>query len=123
MSNDDQFPMMLYKAPGRNEVHGMMLDHVLVHNADELEEKLEQGWFEKTTDAHAAYVREQARAAEERAALANTEAAARANSNAPDTAPPTRAELELKARELGIAFNGKTTDAALSKLIDGKTAP
>lgn len=35
-----------------------------------------------------------------------------------DDAPPTRAELEAKAAEMGIKFDGRTSDAKLSKLID-----
>lgn len=34
-----------------------------------------------------------------------------------DNAPPTREELEAKATELGIPFNGRTSDKKLSGLI------
>jgi len=34
-----------------------------------------------------------------------------------DTAPPTRKELEAKAKELGIKFDKKTTDAELGAAI------
>jgi hypothetical protein len=34
-----------------------------------------------------------------------------------DDAPPTRAELEAKAIELNIPFNGRTSDKKLGKLI------
>ena len=37
-----------------------------------------------------------------------------------DDEPPTRAELEQKARELGIRFDGRTTDRRLLKLITEK---
>jgi hypothetical protein len=38
--------------------------------------------------------------------------------NAPqDDAPPTRDELQVKATDLGIPFNGRTTDKKLSGLI------
>jgi hypothetical protein len=38
--------------------------------------------------------------------------------NAPqDDAPPTRDELQAKATDLGIPFNGRTTDKKLSGLI------
>lgn len=36
---------------------------------------------------------------------------------AEDNAPPTRDELEQKAKELGIKFDGRTTDKKLSDLI------
>ncbi len=35
-----------------------------------------------------------------------------------DNSPPTRAELEAKATELGLKFDGRTSDAKLGKLID-----
>lgn len=39
---------------------------------------------------------------------------------AEDNSVPTREELELKATELGIKFDGRTTDAKLGKLIAEK---
>ena len=42
---------------------------------------------------------------------------------ADDTAPATRAELEQKAAELGIKFDGRTTDKKLAGLIDAALAP
>jgi hypothetical protein len=35
-----------------------------------------------------------------------------------DDAPPTRAELEQKAAELGVKFDGRTTDGALLRRIN-----
>ena len=35
-----------------------------------------------------------------------------------DNAPPTRAELEAKATELGLKFDGRTTDRKLLAAID-----
>lgn len=37
-----------------------------------------------------------------------------------DDAPPTRAELEAKAKELGIKFDGRTSDKKLGQLIQDK---
>jgi hypothetical protein len=37
-----------------------------------------------------------------------------------DDAPPTRDELERKAKELGISFDGRTGDKKLSALIAEK---
>ena len=36
---------------------------------------------------------------------------------AADDAPPTRAELETKAAELGLKFDGRTSDKKLEKMI------
>ena len=35
----------------------------------------------------------------------------------PDDSPATRAELEAKAKELGLTFDGRTTDAKLAERI------
>jgi hypothetical protein len=37
-----------------------------------------------------------------------------------DNSPPTRAELETKAKELGIKFDGRTKDKKLGQLIQEK---
>ena len=37
-----------------------------------------------------------------------------------DDAPPTRAELEAKAKELGIRFDGRTGDKKLGQLIQDR---
>lgn len=39
-----------------------------------------------------------------------------------DNAPPTRAEMEAKATELGIEFTGRTSDKKLLGLIDAALA-
>jgi len=39
---------------------------------------------------------------------------------APDDAPPTRTELEAKATELGIKFDGRTKDKKLGQLIQDR---
>lgn len=55
---------------------------------------------------------------EQAAAQSKVQAAAPVEADAPDEdAPPTRAELEAKATELGIPFNGRTSDKKLSGLI------
>lgn len=55
---------------------------------------------------------------EQAEAQAAAQAAARVEAAVPDeNAPPTREELEAKATELGIPFNGRTSDKKLSGLI------
>ena len=51
---------------------------------------------------------------------AEAEAARKAQEEADKTAPPTREELEAKAKELGVKFDGRTGDAKLSALIEEK---
>lgn len=55
---------------------------------------------------------------EQAEAQAKTKAVEPVQSAVPDEeAPPTREELEAKATELGIPFNGRTSDKKLSGLI------
>ena len=95
---------MLYKAPGPHDIHGGHFDYTIV-DADEegaIEAAKADGWFETTIEAKAAADEAKAKREEEL------------------NAPPTRVELETKAKELGIQFGKKTTDEELSKLIQAK---
>jgi hypothetical protein len=65
-------------------------------------------------------LREQAEAA----AQAEAQAVEVVDTAPEDGAPPTRAELEAKATELGIRFDGRTKDKKLGQLIqDRLSAP
>lgn len=93
---------MLYKCPGPHDIHGGHFDYTIV-DADEegaIDAAKADGWFETTDDAKAAFD----------AAKAQAEL----------DAQPTRAELETKAKELGIQFGKKVTDEELGKLIQAK---
>lgn len=118
----DQFPQMLYRAPGSVVVQNGMVSTQIAESDAELRAFLGDGWHETADAALEAHKAEQNAAAERRAAEANAAAMAAANANAPDTQPPTRAELEVKAKELGIQFDGRTSDAKLSKAIADKLA-
>lgn len=61
-------------------------------------------------------------AAEERTAADAAEAAAAAQKERADIAPPTRAELEAKATELGIEFSPNIGDKKLAERILAKLA-
>ncbi len=95
---------MLYKCPGPHEIHGGHFDYTIV-DADEegaIEAAQADGWHLTTTEAKEAGDAAKAKREEE----LNT--------------PPTRVELEAKAKELGIQFGKKTTDEELGKLIQAK---
>lgn len=111
MNND--FPRMLYKAGGPEEIHGGRFHTKLVHDDDELDAALAGGWH-KTTPA----------AVE---AAKPTPAPTAAPTQAPvqipdDNAAPTRGELEQKARELGIDFSPNIGDKKLIERIDAVLA-
>jgi len=92
---------MLYKSPGPHEIHGGHFDYIIVDADQEgaIEAAKAEGWFETTTEAKEAGD------------------AVKAKREAELNAPPTRAELETKANELGIKFNDKTSDKKLADLI------
>lgn len=89
-------PTMLYKTPGPHDIHGGKFDYIIVDSDDEqaLGDAIRSGWRLTTAAA--------------------LELAAEA---ANDNAPPTREELEAKATELGLKFDGRTSDKKLGELI------
>lgn len=94
----ETFPMMTYKAGGPHDIHGGKFDTLIVHDEVEKDAALAAGWRLTTDDA----------------------LAPRIDPFVADDAPATRAELEAKASELGIKFDGRTTDAKLAAKIAGK---
>lgn len=93
-------PTMLYKHPGAHEMHGDKFDYIVVDEQD-VDQAKKDGWSLTTTEAKA-----------------KTKAPAKtADVVADDNAPPTREELEAKATELGIKFDGRTSDSKLGSLI------
>jgi len=106
----DEFPRMLYRAPGAEPIHGSMLATLIVPDADAQAAALADGWSLTTDEAKQIYADAQA------AAAAKAAADALAAVTNPD-APPTRAELEQKAAELGLKFDGRTSDRKLRDLI------
>lgn len=89
---------MIYRAGGNEAIHGGHFSTLIVEDDVELAAALEAGWFLTTTEARAPKV----------------EAVIRASD---DDAPPTRAELEQKANELGLKFDGRTGDKKLGDMI------
>lgn len=90
---------MLYKAPGPHFVDGSMVDYIVVP-LDLVDKTIALGWFSTITEALAAV------------------ATAEPDDVPADDAPVTRAELEAKATDLGLKFDGRTSDAKLLAKID-----
>jgi len=111
----DMFPKMLYRFPAQLRdavaLQDGSYDSLTVADEAEHTDALAGGWFEVPSDAKATFMEQ----------LAATEAAARAAAEAAATADsdkqPTREELEAKATELGLKFDGRTTDRKLSEAI------
>lgn len=99
-----EFPSLVFRCPGEHFAHdGETYKYSPVNSQSELDDKLASGWSKTLVEA----------------------VAARKNPQAPtnpnvvqDNAPPTREEMEQKAQELKIKFDGRTSDAKLLKLIN-----
>ena len=100
-------PTMLYKSPGPHEIHGGKFDYT-IFDEDEVEQAIADGWSLTTTEAK-----------EVAAKKAEFMSAVTAGQPA-DSAPPTRAELEAKAVELGLKFDGRYSDKTLGEMIEAK---
>lgn len=90
---------MLYKCPGPHAIHEGHFDYVVVPNAD-VEAAIKDGWFLTSTEAKVAHESPSREPIKEQA-----------------DAPPSREELEQKAKELGLKFDGRTSDRKLSEMI------
>lgn len=104
----NHFPRMLYKAGGPEPIHGGQFHTHIVNDDDELEAALAGGWHKTTPEA--------LDAAKPKASTATTTAVL------DDNAPPTRAELEQKARELRVDFAPNIGDKKLAERIEAALA-
>jgi len=94
-----EFPRLVYKTPGLNPMKGSSYSFMSVSDHEELKAALREGWFSTLPEA-----------AEGTHVIEN-------DSIPDDEAMPTREEMEFKARELGIKFDGRTGDKTLLKRI------
>ena len=94
-----EFPTLVYKDGGPHQRPGGTFDYKRIVNEDQLAAALANGWFLTLVEAT------------QPAAIDPSEVLP------DDDAPPTREELETKARELGLKFDGRTSDKALAAKI------
>ena len=104
----DQFPAMMYRYPAvlrdALALQDGKYDSCIVADEVAQDVALADGWQLTPADAKAA-----SEATKEPVAPA-------------DDAPPTRAEMEAKAAELGLKFDGRTGDKKLADMIAAKLA-
>lgn len=93
-------PTMVLKYPGSTQLQDGGYDYLIVEDED-VEAAVADGWHRTAAEAKAAGT----------APVVETPAV---------DAPPTRAELEQKAKELSIKFDGRTTDKKLAEAIAEK---
>lgn len=108
--NQNDFPRMVYQTGGTEEIHGGKFATHIVNDQDELDAALADGWHLTTCEAKAATEKPA-----DDGGAAGTDAAA---DDKDDNAPPTRAELEQKAAELGVEFSPRIGDAKLAERIE-----
>lgn len=97
-----EFPALVYKAEGKFQRPGGGYSWTCVTSEEELTKKLSEGWFASLDEAVERIN------SPVKAPLAAVEV---------DDAPPTREELEIKATELKIKFDGRFSDKKLCQLI------
>ena len=84
------FPTLVYRDGGPYQRRGGTYSSIVVNSQDEFDAALDAGCV-----THPDFIGQDT-----------------------DNAPPTRAELEAKATELGLKFDGRTTDRRLLAAID-----
>ena len=120
---------MVYKCPGPHEIHGDHFDYKIV-DADEegaIDQAIEDGWHLTTDEAKGKVIDP----ATERAfpdsdtdfrTIAEVDADIKLENKVlghnENDAPPTREELEIKAKELGITVHSNMKDATIAKKIE-----
>jgi hypothetical protein len=86
------YPLMVFKGNGPYERESGTYDYKSVDSDESYQSAISAGWFPSLPEAIDGFLN--------------------------DTTPATRAELEAKAKELGIPFTAKTKDSKLEKLIN-----
>jgi hypothetical protein len=103
-----EFPRFVYLSPGNFRRGKNTYRYLSVRSLEEHDAYLAQGW---STSADQAIERANA------PAPAPVPAPVLVTAVPEDNAPPTRAELEAKATELGLKFDGRTSNRTLLRRI------
>lgn len=114
------YPAFVYRCPGAHfGPDGTTYDALGVNNDEQMRAALANGWAKSLLQAVEIYFNsekgnEPVVTVGENVAVAESEEITAAD----DNTPPTREELEQKATELGIKFDGRTTDRKLLERIE-----
>lgn len=109
-----EFPALVYKDKGPHQRAGGTYDHKLVEDGAEFDAALADGWFPTLPEAI------EGKLVMQEGTQVQSDTDDQGQDQAKDDEPPTRAELEAKAVELGIKFKANTTDKQLGDLIATK---
>ena len=131
-----EFPRMVYISPGMSTTRGGTFDYTVANDEEGLAHLLANGWFETIAEALAGEREEpevedvpepEAEPEPEPVVEAVEEEPAPVEAVEPEPEPepepdyniePTREELEMKATELGLQFDGRTSDNKLRQRIE-----
>jgi DNA segregation ATPase FtsK/SpoIIIE-like protein len=131
-----EFPRMVYISPGMSTTRGGTFDYTVANDEEGLAHLLASGWFETIAEALAGEREEpevedvpepEAEPEPEPVVEAVEEKPAPVEAVEPEPEPepepdyniePTREELEMKATELGLQFDGRTSDNKLRQRIE-----
>lgn len=108
-----EFPRLVYRSAS---------DHLLVKDQDQYDDAMADGWYgsvpEAVARAHLPDVAGVPQTESDRQLQEAAEAARLAAIEAEKQSATPRSELETQARELGLKFDGRNSDASLSRMID-----
>jgi len=105
-----QFPTIVYRSPGpHKKPKGKSYGYRGAADQAQFDALLKRGWFPSYEEAVAGKIANEIIDAAEAFADAIDEVSA-----------PTREELEIKAKELGVSFNARTSDKKLAERIAEK---
>ena len=102
-----EFPTLVFRCPGEHFAHdGATYKYAAAEDQEAFDARIADGWHESLVKAVDAFK--------------NPSPVSTVNeSSVPsDDEAPTRVELETKATELAIKFDGRTSDAKLLKMIN-----
>lgn len=112
------YPALVYRCPGLHfGPDGTTYNALGVEDDAQLYAALEKGWSKSLVEAVSTYLGSPDEFVADSVPNVNT-AADEENSEGDEQNPPTREELEQKANELGIKFDGRTTDRKLLEKIE-----
>lgn len=114
------YPALVYRCPGSHfGPDGTTYDSLGVNDDEQLRAALADGWAESLVKAVSIYLHPVKFDESVGNSVPDVDAAEKKEiSDGDDNAPPTREELEQKANELGIKFDGRTTDRKLLEKIE-----
>ena len=133
-----EFPRMVYISPGMSTTRGGTFDYTVANDEEGLAHLLASGWFETIAEALAGEREEPEDVSHETEPEPEPEPEPVVEAVEEDPAPveaapepepepadepdyniePTREELEMKATELGLQFDGRTSDNKLRQRIE-----